>query len=81
MVDYQEKLIKALRKEYGVTVDNIIAVWFSKEIQNAKGLFIIDSDALKDFYYEVTYNGDKNETYIDRYLKIEHSVVSDSELV
>lgn len=81
MVDYQEKLVKALRKEYGVTVDNIIAVWFSKEIQNAKGLFIIDSDALKDFYYEVTYNGDKNETYIDRYLKIEHSVVSDSELV
>lgn len=81
MVDYQEKLVKALRKEYGVTVDNVIAVWFSKEIQNAKGLFIIDSDALKDFYYEVTYNGDKNETYIDRYLKIEHSVVSDSELV
>lgn len=81
MVDYQEKLVKALRKEYGVTVDNVIAVWFSKEIQNAKGLFIIDSDALKDFYYEVTYNGDKNETYIDRYLKIEHSVVPDSELV
>lgn len=81
MVDYQEKLVKALRKEYGVTVDNVIAVWFSKEIQNAKGLFIIDSDVLKDFYYEVTYNGDKNETYIDRYLKIEHSVVSDSELV
>lgn len=81
MVDYQEKLVKALRKEYGVTVDNVIAVWFSKEIQNAKGLFIIDSNALKDFYYEVTYNGDKNETYIDRYLKIEHSVVSDSELV
>ncbi len=80
MVDYQAKLIKALKKEYGITVDEVIAVWFSKEIQNAKGMFIIDSEPLKDFYYEVTYNGDKNETYIDRYLKIEHSVVADSEL-
>lgn len=80
MIDYQEKLINALKKEYGITIDKVIPVWFAKEVQNAKGLFIIDSEPLKDFYYEVTYNGDKYETYIDRYLKIEHSVVKDYEL-
>lgn len=80
MVDYEQKLIKALKKEYHIINEEIVAVWFSKTIQNAKGLYIIDNEALKDFYFEVTYHGDKNETYIDRYLKIEHSVVKDSEL-
>ena len=45
-------------------------VWYSKSLQNHKGLF---STPLADgMYYEITYNGDKNELYFDAYKKFEN---------
>lgn len=32
-------------------------------------------------YYEVTHNGDKGETYLDTYLKIDNIVFSDDDMV
>jgi hypothetical protein len=50
--------------------DEVYVVWFSKTLQNWKALV---STTLPDgMYYEVTYNGDKNETYIDAYKKFEN---------
>lgn len=56
-----------------ITEDNVFIVWSCKTLQNWKALV---STTLSDgMYYEVTHNGDKNETYIDAYKKWENYVV------
>lgn len=53
----------------------VYIVWFSKTLQNWKALL---STTLPDgMYYEVTYNGDKQETYIDAYKKVDNLCVPD----
>ncbi len=55
----------------------VYIVWFSKTLQNWKALV---STTLPDkMYYEVTYNGEKKEAYIDAYLKVGNECVKDSE--
>ena len=47
-------------------------VWFCKALQNWKALV---STTLPDgMYYELTYNGDKDELYVDCYKKWENFV-------
>ncbi len=54
---------------------DVYVVWFSKTLQNWKALV---STTLSDgMYYEVTYNGDKQEAYIDAYKKFDNVVVVD----
>lgn len=49
------------------TQDDVFVVWFCKVLQNWKALV---STSLNDgMYYEVTYNGDKEEYYLDAYKK------------
>lgn len=67
--NYQSVLVSALTDKYGVNADDVIPVWFSKVVENAKGLFIINGS---DSYYEVTYHGKRNIFYIDEYSKISH---------
>ena len=56
-------------------IDNTYIVWFCKTLQNWKCLI---STVFPDgTYYEVTYNGDKNETYLDAYKKWENVCVKD----
>lgn len=55
--------------------DDIYVVWFTKTLQNWKALI---STSLPDgMYYEVTYNGDKRETYLDAYKKFDNVCVPD----
>lgn len=55
--------------------EDIFVVWFCKTLQNWKALL---STTISDgMYYEVTYNGDKKETYIDVYKKWENKHISD----
>ena len=50
-----------------ITLDNVFIVWFCKTLQNWKALV---STTLPDgMYYEVTYNRDKKEVYLDAYKK------------
>lgn len=52
------------------SIDDIYVVWFCKTLQNWKALI---STTLPDgMYYEVTYNGDKKEIYLDAYKKFEN---------
>lgn len=46
--------------------ENVYVTWFSKTIQNYKALLgvLLDGDG---HYYEVTYNGDLKEMYLDVY--------------
>lgn len=47
--------------------EDVYVVWYSKTLQNHKALL---SNPVSDgMYYEVTYNGDKNEVYLDAYKK------------
>ena len=56
-----------------ITEDDVYIVWICKTLQNNKALA---STALFDgMYYELTYNGDKKELYVDAYKKWENFVV------
>jgi hypothetical protein len=53
--------------------DEIYIVWFSKTLQNWKAML---STTLPDgLYFEITYNGDKNEAYLDAYKKVHNSAI------
>ena len=53
--------------------DDVYIVWFCKALRNWKALV---STTLPDgMYYELTYNGDKNELYVDCYKKWENFVI------
>lgn len=53
-----------------ITIDDVFVVWYCKTLQNAKVLLsTVVSDGM---YYELTYNGDKNELYLDAYKKWEN---------
>lgn len=50
-----------------ITEEQVYVVWFCKTLQNWKALL---STTLPDGqYYEVTFNGDKQEVYLDVYKK------------
>lgn len=52
---------------------DVFVVWFCKTLQNWKCLI---STTLPDGkYYEVTHNGNKNETYLDVYVKIANQAI------
>lgn len=55
----------------------IYIVWFSKTLQNWKAL--VSTDIPDGRYYEVTYNGDKEEAYVDTYTKVRNTRRSDNE--
>lgn len=53
-----------------IGINDIIVVWQCKTLQNHKALLI--TNLFDGLYYEVTYNGDKNEFYFDVYEKREN---------
>jgi hypothetical protein len=53
----------------------VFVVWFTKTLQNWKAMV---STTLPDgMYYEVTYNGNAGETYLDVYKKFNNIVIKD----
>lgn len=56
-----------------ITKEDVFIVWECKILQNNKALL---STTLSDgMYYEINFNGDKQETYVDAYKKWENFVV------
>lgn len=73
--DYIKSRLEKTDTHVTFSVAEVYVVWFSKTLQNWKALL---SSTLPDgMYYEVTYNGDKEETYIDAYKKFENVCVPD----
>ena len=56
-----------------ITINDVYVVWFSKTLQNWKAL--VSTTVSDGMYYEITHNGDKNETYVDVYKKWENYTV------
>lgn len=54
---------------------NIFTVWKCKILQNWK--WLISTTLFDGMYYEITYNGDKEEWYLDAYKKFENVKISD----
>lgn len=57
------------------TINDVYVVWFCKTLQNWKALVSTTVDDGR--YYEVTYNGDKKETYLDVYVKWQNIRIED----
>jgi hypothetical protein len=60
-----------------LAIEDVTIVWFAKTLQNWKALVITHTP--DSMYYEVTYNGDRGETYIDVYKKFDNVCVRDDE--
>lgn len=56
-----------------ITKENVFVVWVCKTLQNNKAL--LSTTVSDGMYYELTYNGDKNELYVDAYKKWENICV------
>lgn len=78
--DRYQTLAKAfVKKDYNNIEGNepllekeLYVVWFSKTLQNWKAL-VSTTRPGDGLYFEVTYNGDKEEVYVDTYLKISNA--------
>lgn len=63
---YKEKFNKEL------SVNDIYIVWQVRVLKNNKAL--ASTNVEDGFYFEITYNGDKEEFYFDSYKKIDNTV-------
>lgn len=76
VIDYYNEHVE-ITDNKKLTENEVFVVWFSKTLQNWKAL--ISTTISDGMYYEVTYNGDKKETYLDAYKKWENVCVKDEE--
>ncbi len=67
-----------LDKSDGPVKFTVFTVWMCKTLQNNKAL--LSSTLFDGMYYEVTYNGDKDEYYLDAYKKFENKKILGEDL-
>ena len=48
-------------------------MWLCKTLQNSKAM--VSTNISDGMYYELTYNGDKRELYLDAYKKFENRAI------
>lgn len=53
-----------------LSAEDVYVVWYCKTLQNHKAL--LSTQISDGMYYELTYNGDRNELYFDAYKKWEN---------
>ncbi|MBT9670622.1 hypothetical protein GPK34_01035 [Secundilactobacillus kimchicus] len=75
-IELSKELAARQGEAYGP--DNMYVVWVAKALQNNKGLF--SSFELGAPYFEIIYNGDKEEFYVDTYVKSSNRAVKLSEV-
>lgn len=72
IVDYfNEKVDKS--DGFKLKEEDVYIVWSCKTLQNNKAL--VSTNVSDGMYYELTYNGDKKELYLDVYKKLENKAI------
>lgn len=61
--------------EQETTKDDFYVTWFAKTLGNWKAM--VSTDIVDGHYWEVTYNGEKKEAYVDTYVKQFNRAVRD----
>ena len=56
-----------------ITEDDVFIVWMCKTLQNSKAM--ASTTLFDGMYYELTFNGNKGELYVDAYKKWENFMV------
>lgn len=56
-----------------ITQEDVFIVWMCKTLQNSKAL--ASTTLFDGMYYELTFNGDKGELYVDTYKKWDNFTV------
>lgn len=64
---------KEITAEGRLTPEDVYVVWLCKTLQNNKAL--LSTTVWDGMYYEATYNGDKNEMYLDAYKKWDNKCI------
>lgn len=78
------KLAKELVRDYAnehldvtdkvkITENDVYCVWLCKTLGNNKAL--LSTTLFDGMYYEITFNGNKNEIYLDAYKKFENKCI------
>lgn len=73
VADYVNKRVDKSDKTQ-ITEQDVYVVWSCKTLQNNKAL--LSTMLLDGMYYECTFNGDKNELYLDAYKKWENKLIT-----
>lgn len=73
VVDYFNGRKDSTDKNGQITEDNVFIVWMCKTLQNHKAM--VSTTVSDGMYYELTYNGDKNELYLDAYKKWQNVLI------
>ena len=60
-----------------IKIGDVFTVWSCKTLQNNK--MLLSTTVPDGLYYEVTYNGDKHEAYVDVYKKWENFVIEEKD--
>lgn len=69
----KDYVLAHLDKSDNIPEFQVYTVWKCKTLQNWK--FLLSTTLYDGMYYELTFNGDKNEWYLDAYKKVENCCI------
>ncbi|MBE6146932.1 MAG: hypothetical protein E7168_01200 [Firmicutes bacterium] len=72
IVDYFNNRVE-ITDNKKITEADVFIVWSCKTLQNNKAM--VSTNVSDGMYYELTYNGDKKELYLDAYKKWENKAI------
>ena len=72
IVDYFNNRVE-ITDDMKISEEDVFIVWSCKTLQNNKAM--VSTTVSDGMYYELTYNGDKKELYLDAYKKLENKCI------
>lgn len=72
IVDYFNNRVE-ITDDMKISEEDVFIVWSCKTLQNNKAM--VSTTISDGMYYELTYNGDKKELYLDAYKKWENKCI------
>ena len=73
VVEYFNGRADKTDKNGGINEDDVFVVWYCKTLQHGKAL--LSTTVPDGMYYEITFNGDRQEAYLDAYKKWENRCI------